>query len=129
MRIVSIPKSSPCSTIARPIPPWPAPTTRSATAMRRQGLRGSSPMHAELKVAVLGLGYIGLPTAAVIARTGAEVLGVDVTPSVVNTVNSGKVHIEEVDLDGHISDVVARGNLRASKQNEPTNKNNNAKPT
>jgi UDP-N-acetyl-D-mannosaminuronic acid dehydrogenase len=76
-------------------------------------------MHAELKVAVLGLGYIGLPTAAVIARTGADVLGVDVTKSVVDTVNSGKVHIEEVDLDGLVSGVVARGNLRASMQIEP----------
>jgi len=77
-------------------------------------------MNAELKVAVLGLGYIGLPTAAVIARTGASVLGVDVTPSVVDTVNSGKVHIEEVDLDGLVSGVVARGNLRASLQIEPS---------
>ena len=68
----------------------------------------------ELNVAVLGLGYIGLPTAAVIARTGASVLGIDVTQSVVDTVNSGKVHIEEVDLDGLVSGVVARGNLRAS---------------
>ena len=74
---------------------------------------------AELKVAVLGLGYIGLPTAAVIARTGARVLGVDVTPSVVETVNSGRVHIEEVDLDGLVSGVVARGALRASLQIEP----------
>ena len=74
---------------------------------------------AELKVVVLGLGYIGLPTAAVIARTGAKVLGVDVTPSVVETVNSGKVHIEEVDLDGLVSGVVARGDLRASLQVEP----------
>ena len=73
----------------------------------------------DLKVAVLGLGYIGLPTAAVIARTGAHVLGVDVTPSVVETVNSGKVHIEEVDLDGLVSGVVARGTLRASTQIEP----------
>ena len=72
----------------------------------------------ELKVTVLGLGYIGLPTAAVIARTGAQVLGVDVTESVVETVNSGKVHIEEVDLDGLVSGVVARGNLRASMQIE-----------
>ncbi len=71
------------------------------------------------KVAVLGLGYIGLPTAAVIARTGARVLGVDVTPSVVDTVNSGRVHIEEVDLDGLVSGVVARGALRASLQIEP----------
>ena len=75
-------------------------------------------LDSELKVAVLGLGYIGLPTAAVIARTGASVLGVDVTQSVVDTVNSGKVHIEEVDLDGLVSGVVARGNLRASIQIE-----------
>lgn len=74
---------------------------------------------AELKVAVLGLGYIGLPTAAVIARTGAKVLGIDVTQAVVDTVNSGKVHIEEVDLDGLVSGVVARGDLRASIQIEP----------
>jgi UDP-N-acetyl-D-mannosaminuronic acid dehydrogenase len=73
----------------------------------------------ELKVVVLGLGYIGLPTAAVIARTGAKVLGVDVHAHVVDTVNSGKVHIEEIDLDGLVSGVVARGNLRASLQIEP----------
>lgn len=73
----------------------------------------------DLKVVVVGLGYIGLPTAAVIARTGAKVLGVDVSPSIVDTVNSGKVHIEEVDLDGLVSGVVARGNLRASTMIEP----------
>lgn len=74
----------------------------------------------ELKVAVLGLGYIGLPTAAVIARTGAKVLGIDVHQNVVDTVNSGKVHIEEIDLDALVSGVVARGNLRASMQIEPS---------
>ncbi|ONF97052.1 UDP-N-acetyl-D-mannosamine dehydrogenase [Sphingomonas jeddahensis] len=73
----------------------------------------------ELKVVVLGLGYIGLPTAAVIARTGATVLGIDVDAAVVETVNSGRVHIEEVDLDGLVSGVVARGHLRASTQIEP----------
>lgn len=73
----------------------------------------------ELKVVVLGLGYIGLPTAAVIARTGAKVLGIDVHQSVVDTINSGKVHIEEVDLDGLVQGVVARGDLRASLQIEP----------
>jgi len=72
----------------------------------------------ELKVVVLGLGYIGLPTAAVIARTGAKVLGIDVRRQVVDTVNSGKVHIEEIDLDGLVSGVVARGNLRASLEIE-----------
>lgn len=73
----------------------------------------------ELKVAVLGLGYIGLPTAAVIARTGAKVLGIDVHSHVVDTINAGKVHIEEVDLDGLVSGVIARGTLRASTQIEP----------
>lgn len=73
----------------------------------------------ELKVCVMGLGYIGLPTAAVIARTGAKVLGVDVSPGVVETVNSGRVHIEEVDLDGLVSGVVARGLLTASTEVAP----------
>ncbi|MCT8002785.1 UDP-N-acetyl-D-mannosamine dehydrogenase [Sphingomonas sanguinis] len=72
------------------------------------------PLDSELSVTVMGLGYIGLPTAAVIARTGAMVTGVDVTPSVVETINSGRVHIEEVDLDGLVSGVVARGSLKAS---------------
>lgn len=73
----------------------------------------------ELTVAVLGLGYIGLPTAAVIARTGAKVLGIDVHQSVIDTINSGRVHIEEVDLDGLVQGVVARGDLRAALQIEP----------
>ncbi|WP_298090594.1 UDP-N-acetyl-D-mannosamine dehydrogenase [uncultured Sphingomonas sp.] len=73
----------------------------------------------ELNVVVMGLGYIGLPTAAVIARTGARVLGIDVSATVVDTVNEGRVHIEEVDLDGLVSGVVARGTLRASTQVAP----------
>ncbi len=70
-------------------------------------------------VVVLGLGYIGLPTAAVIARSGCPVLGIDVSEHVVETVSSGRVHIEEVDLDGLVQGVVARGTLRASTQIEP----------
>lgn len=70
------------------------------------------------KVVVLGLGYIGLPTAAVIARSGCPVLGVDVNAEVVETVASGRVHIEEVDLDGLVQGVVARGLLRASTRIE-----------
>lgn len=70
-------------------------------------------------VCVLGLGYIGLPTAAVIARSGSSVLGVDVTQHVVDTINEGKIHIEEVDLDGLVQGVVARGTLRASLQVAP----------
>ena len=53
----------------------------------------------------MGLGYIGLPTAAVVARSGASVLGIDVHQSVVDTVNAGQVHIEEVDLDALVQTV------------------------
>lgn len=70
-------------------------------------------------VAVIGLGYIGLPTAAVIARSGCNVLGIDVTAHVVETINNGKIHIEEVDLDGLVQGVVSRGLLRASLEFEP----------
>ena len=65
-------------------------------------------------VCVVGLGYIGLPTAAVVARAGCRVLGVDVSEQVVETINRGEIHIEEVDLDGLVHGVVARGLLSAS---------------
>ena len=65
-------------------------------------------------VCVIGLGYIGLPTAAIIARAGCPVLGLDVSERVVETINRGEIHIEEVDLDGLIQAVVQRGLLRAS---------------
>lgn len=68
----------------------------------------------EQKVTVVGLGYIGLPTAALIARSGCQVTGIDVSATVVETINKGKVHIEEVDLDGLVQGVVARGTLVAS---------------
>ena len=65
-------------------------------------------------VCVVGLGYIGLPTAAIIARSGCRVVGVDVNQSVVDTINRGEIHIEEVDLDGLVQGVVSRQLLRAS---------------
>jgi UDP-N-acetyl-D-mannosaminuronic acid dehydrogenase len=70
-------------------------------------------------VCVVGLGYIGLPTAAIIARAGCRVLGLDVSQRVVDTINRGEIHIEEVDLDGLVHGVVQRGLLRASTQIEP----------
>ena len=70
-------------------------------------------------VCVVGLGYIGLPTAAVIARAGCRVLGLDVSQTVVDTINRGEIHIEEVDLDGLVHGVVARGLLSASTQVAP----------
>ncbi|PXW69544.1 UDP-N-acetyl-D-mannosaminuronic acid dehydrogenase [Blastomonas natatoria] len=72
------------------------------------------------EVCVLGLGYIGLPTAAIIARSGCRVLGVDVSEHVVSTIAEGRIHIEEVDLDGLVQGVVSRGMLRTSLQVEPS---------
>ncbi|WP_209349120.1 UDP-N-acetyl-D-mannosamine dehydrogenase [Pontixanthobacter sp. CEM42] len=71
------------------------------------------------QVCVIGLGYIGLPTAAIIARANCPVTGVDVTESVVETINRGEIHIEEVDLDGLVRGVVQRGMLKASTEIVP----------
>ncbi len=73
-------------------------------------------MKSDLKpdVCVVGLGYIGLPTAAIIARAGCKVQGIDVSQKVVDTINRGEIHIEEVDLDGLVHGVVSRGLLSAS---------------
>jgi UDP-N-acetyl-D-mannosaminuronic acid dehydrogenase len=46
-----------------------------------------------MKAVFMGLGYIGLPTAAVAAANGIEVVGVDINPNVVETINQGKIHI------------------------------------
>ena len=71
------------------------------------------------KVSVIGLGYIGLPTAAVIASRGVEVLGVDVSEHAVNTINQGKIHIVEPDLDMLVQAAVTTGKLKASLSPEP----------
>ena len=71
------------------------------------------------EVCVIGLGYIGLPTAAIIARANCRVTGVDVSPEVVETINRGEIHIEEVDLEGLVRGVVQRGLLRASTEIAP----------
>ncbi|MXO75774.1 UDP-N-acetyl-D-mannosamine dehydrogenase [Altererythrobacter aerius] len=71
------------------------------------------------EVSVIGLGYIGLPTAAIIARAGCRVTGVDVSQAVVDTINRGEIHIEEVDLDGLVQGVVQRGLLRAATEVAP----------
>jgi UDP-N-acetyl-D-mannosaminuronic acid dehydrogenase len=80
----------------------------------------SKPGDVKPDVCVVGLGYIGLPTAAVIARAGCKVLGLDVSQRVVDTINRGEIHIEEVDLDGLVHGVVQRGLLRASTTIEPS---------
>tara|TARA_B110000503_G_scaffold66730_1_gene104706 strand:- start:153 stop:1358 length:1206 start_codon:yes stop_codon:yes gene_type:complete len=66
------------------------------------------------KVVMMGLGYIGLPTAALIASRGLEVTGVDIRQKVVDTINKGQIHIVEPDLDGLVHHVVKKGNLTAT---------------
>lgn len=65
------------------------------------------------QVVTIGLGYIGLPTSALMASTGIQVLGVDVNPEVVKTINQGKIHIIEMDLEEAVAKAVKAGNLRA----------------
>ena len=62
---------------------------------------------------VVGLGYIGLPTAAVLARAGHHVIGVDVNDQVVNTVNKGRIHVVDPDLEQAVASAVASGSLCA----------------
>jgi len=68
------------------------------------------------KLCVLGLGYIGLPTAATFAAHGLKVHGVDVNPSVVESLQAGKIHIHEPGLQGVVDEAVRSGNLTVSNQ-------------
>ncbi|MGW6384440.1 nucleotide sugar dehydrogenase, partial [Peribacillus butanolivorans] len=70
------------------------------------------------KICVIGLGYIGLPTAAIFAKAGYDILGVDVNEKAINLINEGKIHIEEVGLPEVVKEVVLSGNLRASMEVE-----------
>jgi UDP-N-acetyl-D-mannosaminuronic acid dehydrogenase len=67
-------------------------------------------------VCVLGLGYIGLPTAAILASRGKRVIGVDVQIDVVDSINRGEIHIVEPDLDAVVRVAVADGLIRAQLQ-------------
>ncbi len=71
------------------------------------------------KLGVIGLGYIGLPTAALFASRGLSVAGFDVDPRVVETVSRGGVHIIEPGLDIAVRSAVASGRLTASTRPEP----------
>lgn len=66
------------------------------------------------KIVVMGLGYIGLPTASMLATKGHSVLGVDISKQVVATINSGNIHIVEPDLDILVRSAVNSGRLKAS---------------
>jgi len=70
-------------------------------------------------VCVVGLGYIGLPTAATLASRGIEVIGVDINPQVVKAVNAGQPYFSEPDLDMLLRAATTLGKLRATSQPEP----------
>ena len=57
------------------------------------------------KICIIGLGYIGLPTAAMFSEYGCEVVGVDISEKVVNKLNQGVIHIEEPGLQKEISEL------------------------
>ena len=71
------------------------------------------------RVCVIGLGYIGLPTAVLAARHGMRVFGVDVNDAVVAGVNAGRSHVLEPELDGLVGRVVAAGRLTAHAAPQP----------
>lgn len=75
--------------------------------------------HTFKKISVIGLGYIGLPTAAVFASRKVQVLGVDVNYRVVEAMNRGETHIIEPDLDIVVRAAVSEGYLRATTKPEP----------
>jgi UDP-N-acetyl-D-mannosaminuronic acid dehydrogenase len=70
-------------------------------------------------ISVIGLGYIGLPTAAVFASRKKQVIGVDVNQQAVDTINRGEIHIVEPDLDMVVHAAVVEGYLRATTIPEP----------
>ncbi len=81
------------------------------------------------RVGVIGLGYIGLPTAAVFAETGIEVHGTDVNAAVVATINAGRPHFGEPNLDALVRRVVESGKLRAAATVAPADAHIIAVPT
>jgi UDP-N-acetyl-D-mannosaminuronic acid dehydrogenase len=70
-------------------------------------------------VCVLGLGYIGLPTAATLAAAGLTVKGVDIREDVVDTLNAGKAHFSEPDLELLVRGAVESGKLKAYTEPQP----------
>lgn len=73
------------------------------------------------EVVIIGLGYIGLPTSALIASQSTKVLGVDIDQNIVDTINKGEIHIIETNLKDIVSNAVKQGNLKASTKVESGN--------
>lgn len=67
-----------------------------------------------MKLCTVGLGYIGLPTSIMFAKHGVKVVGVDVKPSVIDSLNSGTIHIEEVRSPEALTEVIKLEKFKAS---------------
>ena len=72
----------------------------------------------DMKITVIGLGYIGLPTAAIFAKAGMKVLGYDINSKIINVLNEGKIIIEEPGLGELVKQVVNSGNLKGINEIE-----------
>lgn len=70
------------------------------------------------KICVIGLGYIGLPTASTFASHGVNVLGVDISQHIIDTLNKGEIHIHEPGLRDAVTKAIATGNFKAATQPE-----------
>lgn len=77
------------------------------------------PKNSEHDVSVLGLGYVGLPTAAVLATVGRRVAGFDLRRDILDTINAGRIHIVEPELDALVRAAVLAGTLRAVPEPAP----------
>ena len=87
--------------------------------MKAQQNKTGGIMENTQNICVMGLGYIGLPTASLLATQGNTVVGVDVKPEVIDTINEGRIHIVEPDLDEQVRTAVSSGNLRAALTPSP----------
>jgi UDP-N-acetyl-D-mannosaminuronic acid dehydrogenase len=70
------------------------------------------------KICVIGLGYIGLPTASTFAAHGVNVLGVDISPHIIETINKGEIHIHEPGLLEGVKKAIQLGNFKAATKPE-----------
>ncbi|MEA3450299.1 MAG: UDP-N-acetyl-D-mannosamine dehydrogenase [Bacteroidota bacterium] len=76
-------------------------------------MKNSKKAHNKGDICVIGLGYIGLPTAALLANRGYQVHGVDINQNTIDTINRGEIHIVEVGLDAFVHSAVKSGHLKA----------------
>lgn len=67
-----------------------------------------------MKITTIGLGYIGLPTSIMFAKHGVNVVGVDIKKEVIDSLNAGKIHIEEPGLQDALNEVIEKGTFKAS---------------